>query len=202
MTQPQTPEEFLDSYSDRAKHLIETSLDLFYRKGFHVTGIDTILAKANVSKMTLYNHFGSKEELILAALRLRDLRWRKWFISTTERTARTPRERLLATFDALNEWIDSRSFYGCMFINASAEYPKRSDPVHKAAAQHKKLVYDYILSQVKAAGAKNSAGLARHIFLLNEGAIIDAHVTNNKKAALEAKEAAAKLIASELGNRA
>lgn len=195
----QTPDEFLESYSDRAQHLIETALELFYRNGFHATGIDTVLAKANVSKMTLYNHFGSKEELILSALRLRDLRWRKWFISATEKNAETPRERLLATFDALHEWVNSRKFYGCMFINASAEFPKRADPIHKAAAEHKKLVYDYILSLTKAAGAKDSTGLARHIFLLNEGVIIDAHVSNNKKAAFEAKEAAAKLIAVELG---
>jgi len=196
VTEMLLPDEFLNSYSDRARHLIETALDLFYRNGFHATGIDTVLAKAGVSKMTLYNHFGSKEELILAVLRLRDLRWRQWFISTVESASDKPEERLLATFDALNEWVNSRKFYGCMFINASAEFPNRTNPIHIAAADHKRLVYEYLLSLSKAVRKKDSQRLARQIFLLNEGVIIDAHVSSNKDSSAEAKQAAVKLLKS------
>ena len=68
----------------RRDHLVETALALFMRDGFHATGIDRILSHAGVAKMTLYNHFKSKEELILAALRLRDERFLVWFPAAVE----------------------------------------------------------------------------------------------------------------------
>ena len=85
--------------SRRRDHLVDIALDLFSRDGFHATGIDKILAESGVAKMTLYKHFRSKDELILAALRRRDERFRNWFMRTVERRADTPRERLLAMFD-------------------------------------------------------------------------------------------------------
>ncbi len=63
--------------SSRRDHLVDTALAMFMRDGFHATGIDGILSQAGVAKMTLYNHFKSKDELILAALRLRDDRFRE-----------------------------------------------------------------------------------------------------------------------------
>lgn len=194
------PEQLLQSYSKRARHLVEVALDLFYKNGFHATGIDTVLAKAGVSKMTLYNHFGSKEELIITTLRLRDLRWRKWFVTFVLKAADHPRDQLLATFDALHEWVNSRTFYGCMFINASAEHPKHNDPIRVAAAEHKKLVFEFILSLADACQAKDSDRLARQIYLLNEGVIIDAYVSENKDTARDAKLAAKILLDRELEN--
>ena len=82
--------------SDRREHLLDTALSLFGTEGFHATGIDKILASAGVAKMTLYNHFRSKDELILAALRRRDERFRHWFVREVEHRAATPRDRLLA----------------------------------------------------------------------------------------------------------
>ena len=63
----------------RRDHLVETAIRLFNRDGFHATGIDTILSEAGVAKMTLYKHFKSKDDLIVAALRRRDERWMTWF---------------------------------------------------------------------------------------------------------------------------
>ena len=73
----------------RRDELVETALDLFYRNGFHATGIDRILAEAGVAKMTLYKHFRSKDDLIVAALERRDERFRAWFQGTVEREARS-----------------------------------------------------------------------------------------------------------------
>ena len=87
----------------RRDHLVETALGLFMRDGFHATGIDAILAEAGVAKMTLYNHFKSKDELILAALRLRDEQFLEWLVSAVEARADKPRGRLLALFGALDE---------------------------------------------------------------------------------------------------
>ncbi len=126
--------------SPRRDHLVDTALRLFYRDGFHATGIDKILAESGVAKMTLYKHFKSKDELILAAVRRRDEQIRNWLMRAAERRARAPRDRLLALFDALEEWFRSDDFSGCMFINASAEFGRCDDPIHAAAAEHKRLV--------------------------------------------------------------
>ncbi len=128
----------------RRDHLVDTALALFQRDGFHATGIDTIVAEAGVAKMTLYNHFKSKDELILAALRLRDERFRDWFVAAGEVRAGKPRGRLLALFGALDEWINQPGFSGCTFINAADEYGRPDDPIHRAAAEHKRLVRDYV----------------------------------------------------------
>lgn len=180
----------------RRAELVETALDLFCREGFHATGIDRILADCGCAKMTLYNNFKSKEELILAALRLRDERFRNWFMRAVEKRAKTPRQRLLAVFDALAEWFRDASFNGCMFINASAEFKNADDPIHVAAAEHKRLLEAYLLDLAKAAGLKKPERVARQLMLLVSGATVMAHVTGDKAAARQAKEVAEALLAS------
>ena len=178
----------------RRDHLVETALALFMRDGFHATGIDRIIAEAEVAKMTLYNHFKSKDELILAALRLRDERFRDWFIEAVEARADKPRGQLLALFGAIDEWINQPDFSGCAFINASAEYGRPDDPVHQAAAEHKRLVRDYIRKIAAQAGAADPDSLAEVLNLLIEGAIVSAHVSGQRDAAKLARRAATLLI--------
>ncbi|MDJ0935396.1 MAG: helix-turn-helix domain-containing protein, partial [Kiloniellales bacterium] len=106
----------------RRDHLVDTAAKLFARHGFHATGIDRILAEAGVAKMTLYKHFRSKDELILAALRRRDEEFRNWFRRRVEARADAPRARLLAVFDVLAEWFEQPDFAGCTFVAAAAEF--------------------------------------------------------------------------------
>lgn len=180
--------------SPKRDHLVDTALGLFNRGGFHATGIDKILSEAGVAKMTLYKHFKSKDELILAVLRRRDEKFRNWFMRTVEARAGTPRDRLLAAFDALAEWFEERDFSGCMFINASAEFAPHDDPIHAAAAEHKRLVLAYFREQAEAAGADDAPGLALELMLLMEGAIVMAYVAGLDDAAGQAKAAARKLL--------
>ena len=182
--------------SPKRDHLVATALGLFNRDGFHATGIDKILSEAGVAKMTLYKHFKSKDELILAVLRRRDEEFRNWFMRAVESRSKTPRERLLAVFDALAEWFEGRDFSGCMFINASAEFAPLDDPIHGAAAEHKRLLHAYIRDQAQAAGAGDAAGLAMELMLLMEGAIVMAYVAGEAGAARRAKAAAQKLLQS------
>lgn len=180
--------------SGKRDHLVDTALQLFYRDGFHATGIDKILETAGVARMTLYNHFKSKDELILAALRRRDEKFRNWFMRAVERRAASPRDRLLAIFDTLEEWTCEKSFYGCMFINASAEFSAPDDPIHMVSSEHKALVLKYIRELVEAAGLSDNSSLADELMLLAEGAIVMAHVTGDTNAAANAKSAATKLL--------
>ena len=183
---------------DRREHLVRTALDLFCRDGFHATGIDRILAESGVAKMTLYMHFRSKDELILAVLRRRDEEFRNWFIRAVEHRAKTPRARLLAVFDVIGDWFAEPDFTGCTFVNAAAEYGGPDDPIHANAAEHKRLVRSYIRALAEAAGANQPDALANALNLLVEGAITMAYVAGERDAAQRAREAAETLVAAAM----
>lgn len=180
--------------SNRRDLLVETAARLFYRDGYHATGIDRILAESGVAKMTLYKHFKSKDELILAALRRQDEQFRNWLMQAVEKRARAPREQLLAIFDALDEWFGSPQFNGCAFLKASAEFSGRDNPVRAVAAENKRLTLAYFRNRAEAAGASDPGRLARRLLLLADGAIAAAHVWDDRDAAREAGAAAATLI--------
>ena len=184
--------------SGKRDQLLDTALELFYQNGFHATGIDKVLEKANVARMTLYNHFKSKDELILAALRRRDEKFRNWFMRAVERQTTDPADRLLAVFDALGDWFVQKDFSGCMFINASAEFADATNPIHMISSEHKKLMQKYLRELAIAASIPNPNELADQLMLLAEGAIVMAYVTGDKDAASKAKTAAGKLIQSAL----
>lgn len=180
--------------SIRRDHLVDTALNLFSRYGFHATGIDRILSESGVAKMTLYKHFKSKDELILAALRRRDELHRNWFMREVESLATDPRDRLLALFTALEDWFQSDEFSGCCFINATAEYADKDDPIHAAAAEHKRLIRTYVLELAEAAEARDAQELTDQLMLLMEGAIVSAQITGETTSAQQARFAAEILI--------
>lgn len=180
--------------SSKRQLLIDTALDLFRREGYHATGIDRVIAEAGVARMTLYNHFKSKDELILAALRHRDSGFRNGLVRRVEEAAETPAERLRAVYDALDIWFNSDDFHGCMFINAAAEYHDADNPIHVAAREHKERVRNYIRELATLAGAEAPETLGDSLNLLAEGAIVMAHAANDKNAAKTAKTAAESLL--------
>lgn len=186
----------------RRDHLVATAVELFRRNGYHATGIDRILAESGCAKMTLYKHFKSKDELILAALRRQDEQFRNTLMRDVERRASTPRERLLAVFDALGACIAEPDFSGCMFVHAAGEFAAPDDPIHAAAAEHKRLIRGYLTGLAGQAGAHDAAALARSLMLLIEGAVAMAHVAGNETAAADAREAARVLIDHALARSA
>jgi AcrR family transcriptional regulator len=178
-------------------HLVGTALELFMRDGYHATGIDRILAEAGVAKMTLYNNFKSKEALIVAALERRDADFSAWFEARVEALGATPAERLLALFDAIDEWV-AGDFHGCPFVKACGEYDDVADPVHAAALAHKRRMFVFIRRLAEAAGVDDPARLAGELFLLLEGATIVAQVTRDRSTARRARAAAETLVAASL----
>ena len=121
----------------RRDHLVDTAMKLFCKYGFRATGIDTVLAESGVAKKTLYNHFKSKDELIIATLQKRDDDFmsaaREGVAQLAPQQDGDPRmARVLALFDTIQGWAQGDDFHGCTFINASAEFPRRDDPIHVA----------------------------------------------------------------------
>jgi AcrR family transcriptional regulator len=178
----------------KREQIVTEALKLFYREGFNATGVDRISAQAGVSKKTLYNHFKSKDELVLTTLRKRDGIFRNRIMRETERLGSTPRERLLAIFDAHDLWFQENDFSGCMFINAAAEFSSQDDPNHIVCAEHKRLVRDYIADLAEQAGVQHPQALAMQLNLLLEGAIVEAHVSGNTGAAKLARSMAAVFV--------
>ncbi|WP_299844901.1 TetR/AcrR family transcriptional regulator [uncultured Roseovarius sp.] len=176
--------------------LVEKALAIFYQNGFHATGMDRLVADTGISKTSMYKHFRTKEDLILAALTLRDKLFRDWLVQRIEEAAATPRERILALFDVLGEWFASADFRGCMFIKASAEFQNHNHPVRQQSAEHKQLIQKYIQKLAEQAGLPQPVNLARQIIILKEGAIVATHVSGSKTAASDAKEAAEQLLSS------
>ena len=112
--------------------------------------------------------------------------------------ATSPRERLLALFDALGEWFAQPDFNSCMFIKASSEYPDAEHPIHAAAAEHKRLIRNYLVELAAGAGAADPAELARQLLLLKEGAIVTAHIGGSDGVADDARAAALGILAAGL----
>ncbi|MEM7224397.1 MAG: helix-turn-helix domain-containing protein [Pseudomonadota bacterium] len=181
--------------SHRRDHLIDTAIELFAEHGYHATGIDTVLARAGVSKKTLYRHFRSKEELILAALKKHDGQFRNGFMRQVEAAAASPRARLIAVFDVAEAWFRNDRFYGCMFINAIGEYSAVETPIRRACQDFKAMMRGYLEGLCRDAGAPEPAALAEELALLLEGAIVTAQVSQEPgRAARVAKAAAGALI--------
>ena len=173
--------------------LVRKALEIFYRDGFHATGMDLLAAETGISKTTMSKHFRSKDELILATLRLRDQNFRNWLFRRMAQ-AGSPRAQLLAMFDALEEWFATPEFRSCMFIKAASEYPDPANPIHAQAAEHKRLLFIQLQEIAREAGAADPAALARALLLLKEGAIVTAHLGHEAHPAADAKAAAEALL--------
>lgn len=175
--------------------LIRKALPLFYRNGFHATGMDLVAKETGVSKTSIYKHFRTKEELILAVLRLRDENFRNGLFRRMEELSDTPEGQLLALFDALGEWFRETGFQGCMFIKASAEYQQKDHAINMQSFHHKQLLADHFEVLCARAGFRQTVMLARQLLLLKEGAIVLAAMSHSDGPAAEAKEMARTLLA-------
>lgn len=176
--------------------LVDTAIRLFSRHGYHATGIDTILAEAGVAKMTLYNNFGSKDALIVAALEKRDEQHIAWLVAEVDARSEASGDRLLAFFDALEAWFAEEAFHGCPFLKASAEFDDPNDPIHQVALSHKGRVLALIREMVADADVSDPVRLSGEIYMLVEGATVVAQLTGDLSTASRARRAAAALIAA------
>ncbi|MEK9627750.1 MAG: TetR/AcrR family transcriptional regulator [Nitrospinota bacterium] len=178
----------------KREKLLQTAIKLFIKNGFHAVTVDAISEEAGITKRTLYYHFKSKEELILAALRYRDERFRNDFMRAVEGRTEDPVARLLVAFDVLEEWFREDDFYGCLFVTALGEYPEENTSIRSFCQEAKGLTQKYIAGLAKDAELNNAEQIAEQLVLLIEGAITMAQVNNSPLCAAQAKKAAKILI--------
>ncbi len=178
--------------------LIEAAIRLFCRQGIAASGIDAVISHSGVARMTLYNHFGSKDGLLAAALEEEGAAWRAWFFARLAQVEGAPKTRLLAIFDALGEWFAREDYFGCALMNAVAEYRNQNPVVLKVTQAHKRPVLEYIGALCEAAGAADAKALASQIDLLMDGAIVKALVGRDARPAQEARIIAEALLGAVL----
>ena len=178
----------------KREELLNIAVTLFNRHGFQASGIDTILKEAGIAKTTLYRHFNTKDELVVAALQRIDERFRDDMRVFINAQNMTPKQKLLATFDFLGIWFSDHEFHGCPFVGAAGEYKDIRHPVFQEATTHKRLMAAYFEELAHAAKLNEPKQVAEQINLLHEGAIALAFVTNDLSAAQQAKRTAEALI--------
>jgi AcrR family transcriptional regulator len=178
----------------KRNEFVQKALTIFYRNGFHATGMDMLAAETGISKTSMYKHFRTKEDLILAVLRLRDENFRNWLYRRMEEIGKSPKAQLMAIFDALDEWFTEPGYRGCLFIKASAEYQEPDDPIYVQAVSHKRLLLSHFQCLAEQAGVVEPLMVARQLLLLKEGAIVIAHLGVVENPAIDAKEAAERLL--------
>jgi AcrR family transcriptional regulator len=174
------------------ERLLAAAQELFYEEGVNTVGIDRVIERAGVAKASLYNTFGSKEELIRAYLAARQEAMRER-ISLRLAQYTSPRERLLGVFDVMRENALEPGFRGCAFVRASAEI-KPGSSVKTVCDDTRAWMRTLFTNLATEAGAGDAAALAGQLVLLYDGAAVSAQMDGNTGAALAARAAAAQLL--------
>jgi AcrR family transcriptional regulator len=155
--------------------LFQTAARLFYQHGYRAIGVDTIAAESGIGKMTLYRHYPSKDELIVAFLRESNREFWEYFELSTK-DAPTARGKLLAFFKALQSYVISPACYGCPFINVATEFPETDYVGHRVAFEHKQSVRARFTQLAQEGGARQPEALANALLLLMDGAYMAARM--------------------------
>ncbi|MEA2058923.1 MAG: TetR/AcrR family transcriptional regulator [Actinomycetota bacterium] len=175
------------------ERILETASRLFYRDGFRAVGIDTIVAEAGVAKMSLYRHFPSKDDLIVAYLEESNRQFWDW-LDNAVADIEDPADKLTAMLEAIQRLSTSPQCLGCTFQGTAAEFPDRNDPGHEVAVAHKRAVRDRFENLAAEAGLRDSEGLADQLLLLMDGAWVAARMFGPDNPATELADAATTLI--------
>ncbi|WP_329790536.1 helix-turn-helix domain-containing protein [Lentzea sp. DG1S-22] len=155
-----------------AQRALEAAGRLFYERGIHAVGVDLIAAEAGVTKKTLYDRFGSKEQIVVEYLAGRDERWRAFLDRYLESAGQDPVARVLAVFDASRDWSSEHSRKGCAMVNAHAEISDPAHPAHPIVVGQKEWMLALFTDLVREIAPERADGLGRTLLLLHEGALV------------------------------
>lgn len=169
------------------ERILLTAHDLFYRDGIRATGIDRIIREARVTKVTLYRHFTSKNDLITAYLEYRHTLWISWFTDVLERSPENRQFPLEPVVTALKEWFSNDNYRGCAFINGVVELGGELPRVAEISLRHKQDMENAIAALLPA--TEQGTTLAQAAAIAVDGALIRAQMQRSAETALVALEA-------------
>jgi AcrR family transcriptional regulator len=176
--------------------IVDSAYELFSREGVRAIGIDRVVEEAGVAKMTLYRHFPSKDDLVLAFLQERERRWtRAWLEQTIEEFAPSGPERPLALFDALDEWFHRPDYEGCPFVRTLHEVAR--GPVREETVRQLGLVRKLLETHAAEAGVERAEDFSFKMQALMIGAMVLA-LRGDLEAARRGREVAGVLLEEAL----
>ncbi|ABW31563.1 TetR/AcrR family transcriptional regulator [Acaryochloris marina] len=180
--------------NETQRKILNTASDLFYQKGTQHVGINEVIATSGVAKRTLYRWFASKDELIEAVMKHRAMQWLEWFEVAVEDRGNTAKDRLLATFDVLEEWYADPSFRGCPFINVVLEIADASHPAHHISMSVRESIRQYVMRLATEAGVREPEAFSQQYLLLIGGASLMATIEGKSDGAGFARNTLSVLI--------
>jgi AcrR family transcriptional regulator len=180
--------------SQKRETLLSCARNLFETQGFHTTGIDRILDEANVAKMTLYNNFGSKDQLIVAVLDQASTSMINNLQGAAAACSDDPYEQILGIFDTLAMLFSDPSFCGCMFQAAVAEFPDPNSLPSKAAREHHARLIGMFQSLCIQAEIPDPLTLAQMLTMITSGSLCTARQNRSSQPALQARQIAEILL--------
>jgi AcrR family transcriptional regulator len=179
--------------------ILDAAYDLFSRRGIRGVGIDAVIARSGVSRMTLYRHFRSKQDLVLAYLACREQQWTHgWLQAEVECRATLPHERLLAVFDVFDGWFREEGFEGCAFINVMLETADDRDDIYRASNGYLANIRTFLQGLAREAGIADVDDFSRKWHMLMKGSIVAAG-EGDQDAARRAQDIGGILVALNLG---
>lgn len=179
------------SKSLKRDEMISSAYRIFYKNGFHATGVDAIIEGTGISKRTLYKHFTSKEGLIIAAIGYYHQTVFGAIAAYVEQSVlKSPVDKALRIFDFLAERVDAGNVDGCFAMNAKTEYAHKAKEIEAACDLHVAALQQLVERYLIEGGLKDSNSLAIQIIMLFEGAILRSKGTENAIPIKLAKKAA------------
>ncbi|KGD33084.1 TetR/AcrR family transcriptional regulator [Burkholderia pseudomallei] len=151
------------------QHLLRAAEELFYQEGVRAVGVDAVVERAGVNKMSLYRQFASKDELVLAYLERMDACFFERFDTSVAKRPGKPKAQLVQYFDDLAQRASQPGYRGCPFVNVAAEFPDFDHPARRAVAANKDRLMARLVALTEAAGAREPQALAGALALLIEG---------------------------------
>jgi AcrR family transcriptional regulator len=178
---------------DARERILASAYELFSRRAIRDVGIDEVIDRAGVAKATLYRHFPSKDELVIAFLERREERWTlAWVEAEARRRGSTPEEQLLAIFELFDEWFHRDDFEACSFINVLLEMGP-AHPVGQASVRHLASIRSVVVRLAEEAALRDPASFAHSWHILMKGSIVSA-AEGDAEAAQRARSMARLLI--------
>lgn len=181
------------------ERIFEVAKDLFYRLGIRAVGVETIVAAAGTTKMSLYRSFPSKDDLVVAYLSDRDALYWQWWDRALASHPDEPRQQIRALFKSVAGKTTRPDYRGCPFTNAATEFPEADHPGRAVAVANKLKLRDGLRGLARAAGAREPERLGDQLFLLMEGAYASGQVMGLDGPALSLADAADALVAAQVG---
>jgi AcrR family transcriptional regulator len=160
--------------SDARGRILDSAYDLFSRRGVRDVGIDEIVERSGLAKATLYRHFRSKDDLVVAFLARREELWtHEWLEAEARQRGETPEEQLLAIFDVFDGWFRQGDFEGCSFINVLLEM-RNGHPAGTASAAFLENIRSLLRRFAEEADLREPEAFAHSWHILMKGAIVAA----------------------------